>query len=146
MVRVSSKIPSPKNLIPMIRLQKDIDDLFANRKSLTRSGNQTTTISSIYYLRELPEASEPILFLLHAPKKFIKPAHERNKLKRWMREAIRKNEELEKIREILSEKKQQALLLLRSDFKPSKDHAWNQIEGDILIVMKLLLEKSQKSK
>jgi len=125
----------------MIRLQKDIDDLFANRRSLTRSGNQTTTISSIFYLRELPEASEPILFLLHAPKKFVKPAHERNKLKRWMREAIRKNEEFLKIREILSEKKLQALLLLRSDFKPSKDHSWNEIEGDIKIVIQKLKDK-----
>ena len=129
----------------MLRLQKDIDDLFSKRKSLVRSGNQTTTLSSIYYLRPMPENSEPILFLLHAPKKFIKPAHERNKLKRWIREAIRKNEEFQMIREILLEKKQQALLLVRADFKPSKDHNWLQIEGDISIVTKRLMKNIQSS-
>jgi ribonuclease P protein component len=139
------KISNSKNRLPMLRLQKDIDELFAGRKSLVRSGNQTTTLSSIYYLRLLTEKSEPILFLLHAPKKIIKQAHERNKLKRWMREAIRKNEEFQMIKEILSEKKLQALLLLRSDFKPSKDHAWQQIEADISIVTKRLMKNLHSS-
>jgi ribonuclease P protein component len=146
MGHAQTTISKPKSLIPMIRLQKDIDELFAGRKSLVRSGNQTTTLSSIYYLRPLLENSEPVLFLLHAPKKFIKQAHERNKLKRWMREAIRKNEEFQMIREILSAKNQQALLLLRADFKPSKDHSWQQIEEDMKIITRSLLEKSQKSK
>ena len=129
----------------MIRLQKDIDELFGGRKSLVRSGNQTTTLSSIYILRQVPDSAEPILFLLHAPKKFIKAAHERNKLKRWMREAVRKNEELEKIKEILSGKKQQALLLIRADFRPSKDHAWQQIETDISIIIKRLMKNLHSS-
>jgi ribonuclease P protein component len=129
----------------MIRLQKDIDELFAKRKSLVRSGNQTSSLSSIYFLRPLDEQSDPLLFLLHAPKKFIKQAHERNKLKRWMREAIKKNEEIEKIKEILAEKKLQVLLLIRADFKPSKDHSWQQIYEDIRIITKHLMKKIQIS-
>jgi ribonuclease P protein component len=134
---IESKIRNP---VPMIRLQKDIDELFGKRKSLVRSGNQTTTLSSIYLFRPLVENSVTILFLLHAPKKYIKQAHHRNKLKRWMREAIRQSEEVEKVYEILAEKKIQVLLLVRADFKPSKDHTWQQIQEDIRIIMKRLMK------
>ena len=131
--------------IPMIRLQKDIDELFAKRKSLVRSGNQTRSLSSIYHLRTIEENGDPLLFLLHAPKKFIKQAHERNKLKRWMREAIRKNEEIEKIKGIVAEKNMQLLLLVRADFRPSKEHGWQQIEDDIRIITKHLIKKLHSS-
>ena len=133
------------NPIPMIRLQKDIDELFSKRKSLVRSGNQTRTLSSIYYIRPLSEKTEPILYLLHAPKKFIKQAHLRNKLKRWMREAIRQSEEIELINGMLTEKRIQALVLIRADFKPSKDHAWLQIKDDIRIIMNRLIKKLHSS-
>jgi ribonuclease P protein component len=127
--------------LSMLRKQKDIDELFAKRKSLVRSGNKTTTLSSIYYLRPLEDFPEPILFLLHAPKKYIKKAYDRNKLKRWMREAIRINGGFENIKVMLSEKKIQALLLIRADFMPSKDHNWQQIEEDIRIIARKLEEK-----
>jgi ribonuclease P protein component len=127
--------------MPMLLKQNDIDELFAKRKSLVRSGNNTSTLSSIYYLRTLEEDADPILFLLHAPKKFIKAAHERNKLKRWMREAIRKNDEFVKSKEILIEKKMQALLLIRADSRPSKDHGWQQIVDDVRIIGERLQEK-----
>jgi len=130
-----------KNRIPTIRLKKDIDELFAKRKSLVRSGNQTSSLSSIYVLRPLDGQTDSLLFLLHAPKKFIKQAHERNKLKRWMREAIRKNEEIEKIKGILAEKNLQALILVRADFKPSKEHGWRQIKEDIQIIGRKLIDK-----
>ena len=124
--------------ISMLRLQKDIDELFAKRRSLVRSGNQTKTLSSIHVIRPLDENAEPILFLFHAPKKFIQEAHERNKMKRWIREAIRHNEDIQLIRESLREKQLQAMLLIRADFKPSKDHGWQQIEGDIRIIVNTL--------
>ncbi len=129
----------------MIRLQKDIDELFAKRKSLVRSGNQTKTLSSIYYFRSFSEKAEPILYLIHAPKKFTKLAHERNKLKRWIREAIRKNEEIEKINELLTIKNMQVLLLVRADFRPSKEHGWQQIEDDIRMITKHLMKKLHSS-
>jgi ribonuclease P protein component len=137
------KATKRKNRLPMIRLQNDIDELFGKRKSLVRSNNQTTTLSSIYYIRQLPENAEQIIFLLHAPKKFIKEAHDRNKVKRWMREAIRNNAEFEKIKKILLEKNLQTLLLVRADFKPSKDHGWQQIEPDIRMITDYLTKKIQ---
>lgn len=130
----------------MIRLQKDIDELFAERKPLVRSGNQTKTLSSIYRIRSLEEHPEPLLFLLHAPKKFFKHAHMRNKLKRWMREAIRQSEELRETIVLLTEKKLQALVLIRADFAPSKDHAWKEIKNDTASIGRALREKIQNSK
>jgi ribonuclease P protein component len=138
---VKGNISNRKNRLPMLRLQKDIDELFAQPKSLVRSGNQTKTLSSMYYIRPLSENVEPILFLLHAPKKFIRQAHERNKVKRWMREAMRKDEEFKTIKELLLEKKLQVLLLIRADFKPSKDHGWQQIEEDIRIIVERISVK-----
>lgn len=115
----------------MLKLQKDIDELFASRKSLVRSGNHTSTLSSIYSIRPLIEDAPPILYLLHAPKKFIKLAHERNKLKRWMREALRTSDEFESIKDILIEKELQVLLLIRADFRPSKNHSCQHIQDDV---------------
>lgn len=132
--------------VPMLRLQKDIDDLFSQRKSLVRSGNQTSTLSSIYLLRSAGEISEPVLFLLHAPKRIMKQAPLRNKLKRWMREAIRQSSEIEKLGNVLLEQNKQVLLLLRADFKPSKDHAWKEIKEDVAVIGKMLLGKIQNSK
>ena|SRR2546430_169230 len=125
-----------------IRLRKDIDELFAGRRSLARSGNQTATISSLYFLRPLLEDDEPLLILFHAPKKNIPKAHERNKVKRWMREAVKQNEELSRIESALKEKNKQVLLLLRGDFKPSKEHSWQEIRSDINIIAGSLGKKT----
>jgi ribonuclease P protein component len=130
----------------MLRLQKDIDELFAKRKSLVRSGHQTATLSSLYLLRPLTQIGDPLVFLLHAPKKFIRQAHERNKLKRWMREAIRQSEEINNAVMILTDKSLQGLLLIRADYKPSKDHAWDEITNDIAIIGRKLGEKIQHVK
>ena len=145
MTNAENIVSKSVNKVVMLRLQKDIDDLFAKRKSLVRSGNQTLSLSSIYLLRPADQNSEPILFLLHAPKRIMKQAPLRNKLKRWMREAIRQSSEIEKIRNVLLEQNKQVLLLFRSDFKPSKDHGWKEIKEDITVIGKKLLEKIQNS-
>ena len=141
----AKSISEVKNPVEMIRLQKDIDELFAKRRSLVRSGNQTSTLSSIYLLRALEEKSASLLFLLHAPKRTMKQAPLRNKLKRWIREAIRQSAEIAEVSNLLKEQNSQVLLLLRADFKPSKDHGWKEIKEDIVVIGNLLLKKIQKS-
>src|SRR5438874_605520 len=89
------------NKLPVLHLQKDIDELFAGRKSLARSGKQTSTISSLYLLRNAIQEDEPFLFLFHVQKRVVPKAHERNKLRRWMREAVRQSEELHEIKSVL---------------------------------------------
>ena len=128
-----------------ICLKKDIDDLFAARKSLVRSGNQTSTLSSLYLVRELPQGSAPIMFLLHAPKKFISQAHQRNRVKRRMREAIRRCDDLYTIVSELLSRELQVLLVIRADHKPSKKHGWNEINADIQVITTRLAQRVLKS-
>ncbi|MDP4219073.1 MAG: ribonuclease P protein component [Bacteroidota bacterium] len=134
------------NLLPMMRLQKDIDELFARRKWLVRSLRETNMLSSLFFFRRLEENAEPLLLLLHAPKRIARYAHERNKLKRRIREALRQSEEIREAVRELSGNKMQVLLLVRSDFNPSKDHGWPEIQEDISLLGIKLLEKIQKAK
>jgi ribonuclease P protein component len=134
------------NRLPMLRLQRDIDALFAARKTLARTGRDTATLSSQYLLRELPENESPILFLLHAPKKNVRRAHERNKLKRWLREAIRRSDEMKKTFARLKEKNIQALVVIRASAPPSKKCSWDVIESDIPKIALLLEERGLEFK
>jgi len=118
--------------IQTIRLQRDIDELFAEGRSLGRTGKDTSVISGKYLLRELPEPNAPALLLLyHAPKKFTKPAHERNKLKRWMREAVRISDQMKNVSELVEGNSKQLLILMRITQPPSKDCNWQHISEDI---------------
>src|SRR4051812_987612 len=98
--------------LPVIRLQKDISELFSGRRSLARSGKQTSTISSLYQIRDFL-SDDPIVFLFHVQKKVVPKAHDRNKLRRWIREAVRHSAELMEIESALREKNKQVLILLR---------------------------------
>jgi ribonuclease P protein component len=131
MLFVFYKMNSKVHTAPL-RLQRDIDELFKEGRSLGRTGRDMSVVSGKYLLRELPEANAPvILYLYHAPKKYIKPAHERNKLKRWMREAVRISEEMNAINNVLSEKNMQMMLLLRITTPPSEKCNWQHITDDI---------------
>lgn len=131
MLFVFYKMNSKVHTAPLC-LQRDIDELFKEGRSLGRTGRDTSVVSGKYLLRELPEAKAPvILYLYHAPKKFIKPAHERNKLKRWMREAVRLSEEMDSIKDTLAQKNIQLMLLLRITTPPSAKCNWQHITEDI---------------
>jgi ribonuclease P protein component len=136
--------PANLNRLPMLRLQRDIDALFAARKTLTRTGKDTIVLSSQYLLRDLPQNESPILFLLHAPKKFVRRAHERNKLKRWMREAIRTSDEMKTAYARLNEKNIQALVVIRASEPPSKKCSWENIVNDIGVISRVLEGRGRK--
>ena len=125
----------------MLRLQRDIDALMHSRKPLAIAGRKSSVLSAFYFLRELPPDAPPMLFLLHAPKRQTRPAHERNKLKRWMREAIRQSDEMKEAHRILAQENRQALILIRATMPPSADCSWNQIQDDVRIISALLIKK-----
>ncbi len=138
MLFVFYKMNSKIHTAPL-RLQRDIDELFKEGRPLVRTGKDTSVLSGKYLLRELPEANAPvILFLYHAPKRFIRPAHDRNKLKRWMREAVRLSEEMEGIKQTLHEKNVQLLLLIRVMTPPSAKCNWQHIQKDIITLSEKL--------
>ncbi len=130
------------NTLPMLRLQRDIDALMGGRRPLALAGRKTAVLSAFTYFRELPAHASPILFLLHAPKRQIRPAHDRNKLKRWMREAIRGSEEIKQAYALLHENNIQALILIRATEPPSKRCQWLNVQADVAMIGKLLAEKS----
>lgn len=141
MLFVFYKVNSKVHTAPL-RLQRDIDELFKEGRSLGRTGKDTSVVSGKYLLRELPEADAPaILYLYHAPKRFIKPAHDRNKLKRWMRETVRLSEEMNATGDILAQKNMQLMLLLRITTPPSAKCNWTHIQSDIQKVSEVLLVK-----
>jgi ribonuclease P protein component len=123
-----------------LRLKRDIDLLFKEARPLAKAGRDTAVVAARYVVRELAEGEVPILILYHAPKKFTKPAHERNKLKRWMREAVRLSEEMASLSEMLSGNKKQVLLLVRITTPPSPSCNWQHISADMRSIGKKLVE------
>jgi ribonuclease P protein component len=67
---------------------KKIEQLYANGKLI-----KVFPLRVLYTLEELPETPQTTLFevLFSAPKRRFKHAHDRNYIKRIMREALRKN-------------------------------------------------------
>jgi ribonuclease P protein component len=111
----------------MLRLGRDIDELFASGKRLRHDGK----IRARYIVRENGKNDLSILFLFVVPKKFVRPAHERNKIKRWLREAIQNSDVLDELAQLLQENKKQMLIALRVETPPSARMNWNIISDEV---------------
>lgn len=72
----------------------------------------------------MPEAG--IRFLLLAPKRSYKRAHDRNKIKRWLRAAIAEVPEFSALEMLLTSRGEQVLVMMRIA-KPIRDVKWAQI-------------------
>jgi ribonuclease P protein component len=125
--------------ITAMHLQRDIDALRSGRKISLRTGRDTSVVSAQIVLRELPPSSPPMLFLFHAPKKTVRSAVDRNKLKRWMREAVRRNEDRIAYAQTLQEAGKQALILLRITEPPSKNCTYQKIVSDCSMIFSHLI-------
>jgi RNase P protein component len=117
-----------------VRLQRDIDELLASRKPLAIAGRKSRAVSAYYHLRPASEASEPLLFLIHAPKRAMAKSHDRNLQKRRMREAIRTLPVYSEISEDLRSASKQALVLLRAMRGSSPESAWDVIVADMELI------------
>lgn len=129
-------------LIATLRLERDIDELFKKGRWLAHARKDTVVIEVKHLLRALPQANAPaILILYNAPKKYVKSAHERNKLKRWMREAVRSSEEFTKLGEMARENNRQMLVLLRLSSPPNAHCNWEHILPEICSIGKILHQR-----
>ncbi len=81
-----------------------------------------------------------IRFLLLAPKRSYKRAHDRNKIKRWLRAAIAEVPEFFAIETELATRSEQALVMLRIS-KPLKDVTWAQILDETNRISELLMKR-----
>ncbi len=129
-----------------------LDWFFANRKWI-RLG-QNSIIECAWSKRSLPEASSTIpeasptaqesesaiRFLLLAPKRSYKRAHDRNKIKRWLRTAIAEVPEFPSLESQLLSRNEQVLVMMRIS-KPIRDVKWVQIVEEMKRVVELLMKR-----
>src|SRR5256885_12325652 len=108
--------------------QKNLDWFFANRKWVRKAGN--SLVEAGWAIRELPEGEAAIRFLLLASKRNYKRAHERNKIRRWLRAAITEISDFTLLEESLSANGQQLLVMLRIS-KPLREVTWQQILKEV---------------
>jgi RNase P protein component len=101
-----------------------LDWFFANRRWI-RLG-QNSTIECAWAKRSLPEGESATRFLLLAPKRSYKHAHDRNKIKRWLRAAIAEVPEFSSLETELSLRSEQLLVMMRVS-KPIREVKWAQI-------------------
>ena len=105
-----------------------LDWFFKNRKWI-RLG-QNSIIESAWAKRPLPESEAGIRFLLLAPKRSYKRAHDRNKIKRWLRAAIAEVPEFSSLETELTSRGEQLLVMMRIS-KPIRDVKWAQILDEV---------------
>jgi ribonuclease P protein component len=116
--------------------KKAMDSLFSEGQKLT-----VPPFFLRYMFTELP-TDNVFQIALAVPKKKVKSAPERNRIKRLMREAIRLNKsELEKTLE--DSKKQLALFLIYQD---SEKISYNDVENKIVLLLKRLEKRLSENK
>ncbi len=113
-----------------------LDWFFANRKWI-RLG-QNSIIECAWAKRPLPESESAIRFLLLAPKRSYKRAHDRNKIKRWLRAAIAEVPEFSTLEAQLTSRGEQALVMMRVS-KPIRDVKWGMIVSEVKTVANKLV-------
>lgn len=115
----------------MIRLERDIDLVFKGAKRLRHGG----TLAARFVKRERAEAAPPILFLFIIPKRFVRHSHERNQIKRWLREALIHSEVFQTLLSTLRTGNQQYLVSIRVDRPPSTQMHWGVIKPEIELIV-----------
>ncbi len=111
--------------------RENIAWFFANRKwiRLSSLNDRSSILESAWAKRPLPAGDAGIRFLLLAPKRSYKRAHDRNKMKRWLRAAITKAEFLE-LEEKVVANSEQILLMMRIS-KPIREVTWAAVLEDV---------------
>jgi ribonuclease P protein component len=115
-----------------------LDWFFANRKWI-RLG-QNAILESAWAKRPMPESEAGIRFLLLAPKRSYKRAHDRNKIKRWLRAAIAEVPEFSSLESQLTDQGEQVLVMMRIS-KPIRDVKWAQILDETAKMCDLLKKR-----
>ncbi len=123
-----------------IHLDRDIDALFEARQKLVRAGRECKALTCQYLIRPVrPEQDPGLLFLPICPKRYIKRSHERHKLQRWIKEALRISPLLANVEHLLKEKQLEVLLGIRIDRMPSPIVHWKSISADMQVLLEQLL-------
>ena len=116
----------------------NIDWFFKNRKWIRSAKLEILECS--WAIRPLPDGEAGIRFLLLAPKRNYKRAHDRNKIKRWLRAAITQIEDFTAIEQTLAAQDKQLLVTLKISI-PIETVKWSVILEDILQIADMLQKR-----
>lgn len=116
----------------------NLDWFFANRKWVRTGSN--SIIECAWAKRLLPESEAGIRFLLLASKRSHKRAHDRNKIKRWLRAAISEIPAFAEIESELSSSREQFLVMMRIS-KPVRELEWPSILGEVKKIAEYLQKR-----
>ncbi|HWF45349.1 MAG TPA: ribonuclease P protein component [Candidatus Kapabacteria bacterium] len=122
--------------------QKNLDWFFANRKWVRVSVKGVASksiVEAAWASRSLPEGEAGVRFLLLAPKRNYKHAHDRNKIRRWLRAAISEVELFARIEDRMQESSQQSIVMMRVS-KPLPNLNWSAILDDVRKIAERLSE------
>jgi len=108
--------------------KRNLDWFFENRKWVRTAGN--TLVEACWAVRPLPEGEAALRFLLLAAKRSHKRAHDRNKIKRWLRAAITEVAEFGEFESAMQSNGRQALVMLRIS-RPVSEVRWEKILLDV---------------
>ena len=122
--------------------QKNLDWFFANRKWVrigAKGVPSKNIVEAAWALRPLPESEAGVRFLLLAPKRNYKHAHDRNKIRRWLRAAISEVELFAHTEDRMLENSRQLIVLMRVS-KPLPNLNWSAILDDVRTIAEKLSE------
>jgi ribonuclease P protein component len=121
------------NKAERISIQREIDRLFSH-------GNAFTSYPlRIVYLQQKPFSGATVSVLFSAPKKKIKRAVKRNRVKRLIREAYRLN----KSSLIRHCREKESGLLIAFLYIGNESCRWNEVEAAVRKSLEILIEKTE---
>jgi ribonuclease P protein component len=116
----------------------NLDWFFTNRKWIRLGPN--SMIEAAWAKRQLQEGEMGILFLLLASKRSHKRAHDRNKIKRWLRAAIAEVPEFAALESQFAARGEQLLVMMRIS-KPIRDVKWAETLQETKRICELLMKR-----
>jgi ribonuclease P protein component len=124
-----------------LRGKKTLEWFFANRKWVRTA--RLSIVECGWAERPLPEGEAAIRFLILASKRSYKKAHDRNKVKRWLRAAVAEIESLPSLESTLAERHIQLLIMLRIS-RPLASVKWPEIISDLEAIAAHLSKRTLK--
>ncbi len=119
---------------------------FANRKWLRTSAGgdapRCAIIECAWAKRPLAEGEAGIRFLFLASKKSYKRAHDRNKIRRWLRAAITETTVFAELEASMLTRGEQLLVMMRVS-KPMREIGWKKIRENIESIASHLAKRVQ---
>jgi len=131
-LKESALRPLTINRSTTLRGKKELEWFFGVKHNLyLPKGDKPPCVRAAWAVRELKEGASPTLFLISVSKKNVRKAHDRNKVKRWMRAALQQVATLPEIAKTKENEGQQLILMIAGLRGPGKDCTFGSITSEV---------------